>query len=82
MKSNFKSKFNLKLIIIRRNVLEESARIARGNVKDIRELKTENFDVNIIQIYVNLLIFFFLFYKKTILILFKFEVLILFKFEE
>lgn len=29
----------------RRNVLEESARIARGNVKDISELNIENYDV-------------------------------------
>ncbi len=31
-----------------RNVLEESARIARGNCKDLKELKSSDFDVLII----------------------------------
>ncbi|MDH1264011.1 isoprenoid biosynthesis glyoxalase ElbB [Pseudomonas sp. GD03944] len=31
-----------------RNVLVESARIARGNIKDVRELRAENFDALII----------------------------------
>ena len=40
--------YNIWLLILQRNVLVESARIARGNIKPIEKLNAANFDALII----------------------------------